>query len=181
VTSKRPLGIAAPSAHRIGAAEPTIRTRRIGVAGPAIWTQRIGLLLTVLALAAPAIGMLAQPAGAQTTTTSPFSPGVPVAPATTPSTTTPTTALTATNSTTGGGGLSSTDALVIVIGAAVVLIAIAFFIWRDARRRAPVRHRRPEATSGDGRARSGAGPRTTKPRKLSPAERRRRKRGRAKR
>jgi hypothetical protein len=137
--------------------------------------RRIGLLVTVLAL-----GALPSPAGAQTTT-SPFSPGVPLAPVTTPSTATPT-VLTATNSTTSaGGGLSGTDALVIVIGAAVVLIAIALFIWRDARRRAPVRRRTPDGpSSADPRARSGPSQRT-KPRKLSPAERRRRKRGRAKR
>ncbi len=136
--------------------------------------RRIGLLLAVLTL-----GVLPPVAGAQTTS-SPFSPGVPVSPATAPSTTTPT-ILTATNSTSGSGGLSGTNAIAIAIGAIVVLTAISLFIWRDARRRAPVRRRSPEATpSGDGRGRPGTSPRA-KPRKLSPAERRRRKRGRAKR
>jgi hypothetical protein len=150
-----------------------INNRPFTLAAPgARW---IGLLLALLA-----IGVLPPSAGAQTPTTSPFSPGVPVSPATTPSTATPT-VLTATNSTSGGGGgLSSSNALVITIGAVVVLTAIALFIWRDARRRAPVRRPSPGATpSGDGRGRPAAGQRT-KPRKLSPAERRRRKRGRAK-
>jgi hypothetical protein len=57
----------------------------------------------------------------------------------------------------------------------IVLGGIAFFIWRDARRRAPVRT--AEAGVGSGR-RTGSKP-PPKPRKLSPAERRRRKRGKA--
>jgi hypothetical protein len=65
------------------------------------------------------------------------------------------------------------------VGAVVVLVGISLFIWRDARRRAPVK-----ATGGgseiDGRGAPGSKART-KPRKLSPAERRRRKRGRARR
>jgi hypothetical protein len=149
------------------------RKRPIAVLAPRAW--QICLLLAVL-------GTVALPwrAGAQTTTSSPFSPGVPLSPVTTPSTSTPT-LLTATNATSGGGGLSGSNALVITIGAVVVLTAIALFIWRDARRRAPVRRRSPGAApSGDGRGRPGSAQRT-KPRKLSPAERRRRKRGRAKR
>jgi hypothetical protein len=59
----------------------------------------------------------------------------------------------------------------------VLLAGISFFIWRDARRRAPVRPGMAHAVAGDG-ARSGSKARP-KPRKLSPAERRRRKRGRA--
>jgi hypothetical protein len=64
----------------------------------------------------------------------------------------------------------------IAVGALVLLGGISFFIWYDARRRAPVRHR-AAATAGEG-GRPGSKTRT-KPRKLSPAERRRRKRGRA--
>jgi hypothetical protein len=62
----------------------------------------------------------------------------------------------------------------------VVLTGIAFFIWRDARRRAPVRGT-ADATAGmpGGPSRGSKAP--PKPRKLSPAERRRRKRGRAQR
>jgi hypothetical protein len=65
----------------------------------------------------------------------------------------------------------------IAIGAIVVLGGISYFIWWDARKRAPVRQRAAEAIAGAG-GRSGSKPRP-KPRKLSPAERRRRKRGKA--
>jgi hypothetical protein len=58
-----------------------------------------------------------------------------------------------------------------------VLGGISFFIWRDARRRAPTRARPAGALAAEGR-RQGSKQRA-KPRKLSPAERRRRKRGRA--
>ena len=74
-------------------------------------------------------------------------------------------------------GLNGTSAIAIAIGALVVLGGISFFIWRDARKRAPVR-RAAAAIAGDGRARAGSKARP-KPRKLSPAERKRRKRGRA--
>jgi hypothetical protein len=57
-----------------------------------------------------------------------------------------------------------------------VLGGISFYIWRDARRRAPARTRGVAAV-GEGR-RVGSKQRA-KPRKLSPAERKRRKRGRA--
>ena len=95
--------------------------------------------------------------------------------ATTPTQTAPVIANSTTNSA-GSSSLSGNSAIVIAVGALVVLGLISFFIWRDARRRAPV-------TSGAGgfevrRSGSKAPP---KPRKLSPAERRRRKRGRARR
>ena len=95
--------------------------------------------------------------------------------ATTPTQTAPVIANSATNSA-GSSSFSGNSAIVIAVGALVVLGLISFFIWRDARRRAPV-------TSGAGgfevrRSGSKAPP---KPRKLSPAERRRRKRGRARR
>jgi predicted lipid-binding transport protein (Tim44 family) len=83
------------------------------------------------------------------------------------------------SSSSSGGGFTGTDAVVIALGAMIVLGGISFFIWRDARRRAPLRHRTAAATAGaGGRSRSGSKP-TPKQRKLSPAERRRRKRGRA--
>jgi hypothetical protein len=68
--------------------------------------------------------------------------------------------------------VSGTGIAAIAVGAIVILIGISFFIWRDARRRAPVKHGVVTATAG------GSKPRP-KPRKLSPQERRRRKRGRA--
>jgi hypothetical protein len=127
-------------------------------------------LLVALTLALP------PSAAAQGTATSPFSP-LPPATGPTSTATTPT-ATTATTTSTTGTGLSGGDAVAIAIGALVVLGGISFFIWHDARRRAPVRRRVAAATAGEG-GRSGSKPRV-KSRKLSPAERRRRKRGRAK-
>ncbi|MDQ6817979.1 MAG: hypothetical protein M3018_11335 [Actinomycetota bacterium] len=112
-------------------------------------------------------------AAAQVTSTNPFAPF--------PQTSTPTAAqptlptpLTTTNASS-GANLGAGAAIVIGVGALVVLGGISFFIWHDARRRAPVRSRAATATAG---GRPGSKPRD-KPRKLSPAERRRRKRGRA--
>jgi hypothetical protein len=95
----------------------------------------------------------------------------------TTSTTTPTIISTATASTSGGSGLSGTNAIVIALGAVVILGGISYFIWRDARRRAPVASRSDDADHQN-RPGSKAPP---KARKLSAAERKRRKRGRAKR
>lgn len=118
---------------------------------------------------------LPTPALAQTGATNPFAPGLPSAPAPAPTVSTP--AITSPTTAGGGGGLSSGSAIAIAVGAILLLGGISFFIWRDARRRAPVRRRAALATSGDAsRARSKQ---RVKPRKLSPAERRRRKRGRA--
>ena len=132
--------------------------------------RRAGAVLTtllVVLLAVPA-SVLAQSPG------NPLSPGIPVSPAPTTTTATPTIISTSTST---NSGLSGADAIFIAVGAVVVLAGISFFIWRDARRRAPVR-RHAAVDGADGRARTGSKPRT-KPRKLSPAERRRRKRGRA--
>ena len=106
-------------------------------------------------------------------TPSPLSPLTP-APPLTPTAPTPTVAPTPT--TPSSGGLTGTDAVLIGIGALAVLGGISFFIWYDARRRAPIRQRAAAATAGG--PGGGSRPRP-KGRKLSPAERRRRKRGRA--
>ena len=107
--------------------------------------------------------------------TNPLSPGLPVTPTAAPTQSTPT--VTAPTTTTpGSSGLSGGAAIGIAIGAIVLLTGISFFIWRDARRRAPVKahaHGDPNVN-----VRSGS-KRAPKPRKLSPAERRRRKRGKA--
>jgi hypothetical protein len=113
--------------------------------------------------------------------TSPLSPGIPTsqAPTATTSTTPPVVSTTpGTTTSSGGNGLSGTNAVVIALGALVILGGIAFFIWRDARRRAPLRARAAAIGPDAGRSRTGSKQRG-KPRKLSPAERRRRKRGRA--
>jgi len=131
-------------------------------------------LTIALMLAAPSVA-LAQP----TPTTSPLGSGVtPLAPIpTTTSTTVPT--VVTNSSTSGGSSLSGSSAIAIALGAIIVLAGISFFIWRDARRRAPIHARHADAAAGpDGRT---PGSKRVKPRKLSPAERRRRKRGRARR
>jgi hypothetical protein len=139
------------------------------------------LTALVLLAAAPGAALAASTTPAVPITpngsTNPLSGGVtPVSPAPTPtaSATAPPIASGATQ-TNGGSSLSSGSALAIVIGAVVVLGGISFYIWRDARRRAPATT--ADALGGAGhRAGSKAPP---KPRKLSAAERKRRKRGKA--
>lgn len=136
--------------------------------------RRAGAVLTtllVVLLAVPA-SVLAQSPG------NPLSPGIPVSPAPTTTTATPTIISTSTST---NSGLSGADAIFIAVGAVVVLAGISFFIWRDARRRAPIVHHGPAATSGRKDGRELPGSKRVKPRKLSPSERRRRKRGRARR
>jgi hypothetical protein len=124
------------------------------------------------------LGSLALPAGALAAPGNPLTPGLPQNPAAAPTTAPAPTVTGAGNvSTAGGSTLSGSSATVIAIGALVVLLGISLFIWRDARRRAPVR-RRAAVDGPEAGTRTGSKPRT-KPRKLSPAERRRRKRGRA--
>ena len=126
----------------------------------------------------PAGLVLAFPHVALGQSANPFSPGLPQsAPTVQSAPTAPPVRVPSSTTSTGGGGLSGGGAVAIAIGAIVVLGGISFFIWRDARRRAPVRQRAAAATAEAG-GRSGSKPRA-KPRKLSPAERRRRKRGRA--
>jgi hypothetical protein len=155
---------------------------------PAVAT-RIAAATGAIALALPGAALAAAPSA------NPFGP-VPQAQSTTPATPAPTAPPSGATPTPGavqtpgatsqvpvtpgtsgstGGGLSGTDALLIALGAVIVLGGISFYIWRDARKRAPARA--VAATAGVG-SRSGSKPRP-KPRKLSPAERRRRKRGRA--
>ena len=127
-------------------------------------------LLTGAALAFPAI------AGAQAPS-NPLQPGFPQPSVSTPTTTTavPTVQTTATAG--GGSAFSGNGALITAIGAIVVLGGIGLFIWRDARKRAPKGHRLTAPIDAEGR-RAGSKPKP-KSRKLSAAEKRRRKRGRA--
>ncbi len=137
---------------------------------PTSMRRAASVLLTLLA-AGGAMPGAALALGA--TTTSPFAPGLPQSAPSVPTTTaTPTVSNTSTSS---DSGLNGSGAIAIAIGALVVLGGISFFIWRDARKRAPVRA--AAAIAGDA-ARTGSKAKT-KPRKLSPAERKRRKRGRA--
>jgi len=109
--------------------------------------------------------------------TNPLSGGIsPVSPTPTPTATAPAPAISnAVGQTNGSSSLSGGSTLAIVIGAVVVLGGIASFIWRDARRRAPART--ADALGGTGRRAGSKAP--PKPRKLSAAERKRRKRGKA--
>jgi len=122
-----------------------------------------------LLLAAPSMAFAVSP----TTSTAPLGSGVnPLAPV--PTTTTTTQPVVTNATTTSGGTVSGSSTFVIAAGAVVILAGISFFIWHDARRRAPVRDAAVNA-AGD----RVPGSKRVKPRKLSPAERRRRKRGRA--
>ena len=139
----------------------------------------VSLTSVVLALAGGPLISVALGAGTTpaiplpTTSSSPLSPGLPASPTPAPTATTPTVIQTSSTNTTGGSSLSGSAALFIAIGAVVVLGGIALFIWRDARRRAPQR-------GGEGyEIRRSGSKRPPKQRKLSPAERKRRKRGRA--
>jgi hypothetical protein len=129
----------------------------------------------VLAAVVSAVLSLPAAALAQSTTSNPFSEPLPQPTVSTTTTAAPTISTSATAG--GGSAFTGNSAVIIGIGAIVVLGGISLFIWRDARKRAPVRHRPGELPDGSG-PRYGTKPRA-KPRKLSPAERRRRKRGRA--
>jgi hypothetical protein len=135
----------------------------------------MALAAALLALLLPAPVALAQggtPLGQGSgNAITPFTPPAP-APTQTVTTTTAPTA----NTSTSGTGLTGTDGIAIGIGAVLVLGGISFFIWRDARKRAPVRQRAVTAAAGGG---TGPRQRPQKTRKLSPAERKRRKRGKA--
>jgi predicted PurR-regulated permease PerM len=166
---------------------PSLPRRRVGHAVACLAALMLGAVTPVALAAKPskpttttASSATATAASAPTLTplpsaSNPLSGGVPLSPAQTTSTT----ATVLPNVSTAGSGsssLSSGSALAIVVGALVVLVGISFFIWRDARRRAPIRAANAAAGSEGRRTGSKAPP---KPRKLSAAERKRRKRGRA--
>jgi hypothetical protein len=119
------------------------------------------------------------PAAAVAQGTNPLTPGFPQPSVSVPTTTTATPTITTTTTAGSGSGFSGTSAIIIAVGALIVLGGISLFIWRDARRRAPVRHHRVATADGLGEGRRSGSKQRAKPRKLSPAERRRRKRGRA--
>ena len=133
-----------------------------------------GLVLVLVGgwLALPAV------AAAQSPTSNPLSPGFPQPSVSIPTPSTTAAPTISTRATAGSGSaFSGSSALVIAIGAVVVLGGISYFIWRDARKHAPKGHRLVAPIDAEGR-RAGSKARP-KPRKLSAAEKRRRKRGRA--
>jgi hypothetical protein len=96
---------------------------------------------------------------------------------TNPGATTPATTQTvapSTQTSTSGSGISSGSAIGIALAAALIIVAIAFGIMRDARKR--TRNRHLPVAPGE---RVPGSKRPPKARKLSPSERKRRKRGRA--
>lgn len=106
----------------------------------------------------------------------PLTPGFPQPSVSIPTTTTAAPTIATTTSAGSGSGFTGNSAIIIAIGAAIVLGGISFYIWRDARRRAPARVR---AAGPIGEGRRAGSKQRAKPRKLSAAERKRRKRGRA--
>jgi hypothetical protein len=155
----------------VGSVADPLRTRRAAATLLAALGVGVG---------APAVALAqgSSPLGASGQTTSPFTPGLPQSTPTVATTTTTTPAVTTTD-TGGDSGINGTGVLGIAIGALIILGGISFFIWRDARKRAPVRRAAAATAGADGRSRTSSKARG-KPRKLSPAERKRRKRGRAK-
>jgi hypothetical protein len=139
-----------------------------------LWRVRVLSLVVVAGV------LLALPgaAAAQVGPGNPLSPGLPQSQSPPQTTTTAPVPVPQTTTTAGDTGLGGGGVAAIAIGALVVLGGISLFIWRDARRRAPVRARVAGGPSGPAEGRSGSKARQ-KPRKLSPAERKRRKRGRA--
>src|SRR5947209_12941125 len=107
------------------------------VAGAAALAAALTLAPGALAQGSPVNPLTQGGAGSPLSPLTPSAPQVPTAP-------TPTVA----NTKTSGGGLTGTDAVLIGIGALIVLGGISLFIWYDARRRAPVRHRAATATAG---------------------------------
>jgi hypothetical protein len=118
-----------------------------------------------LAFVMPAVAVAQQGLG------NPFGP-LPQNTGTVPGTTTSAPPVAPTTTTAGTSSVSGAGIAAIAVGAIVVLVGISLFIWRDARKRAPVKEGVVAAGGG------GSKPRP-KSRKLSPAEKRRRKRGRA--
>ena len=140
------------------------------------------MLPSAAAAASPTATTAATPAATAVTpslggqSSNPLSPGFPQPSVSIPTTTTAVPTVSGTTNAGSGSGLTGNSAIIIAIGALIVLGGISFYIWRDARRRAPVRAHAAGPIDEGRRAGSKQRP---KPRKLSPAERKRRKRGRA--
>jgi hypothetical protein len=144
------------------------------------------LLLIAVALLSLSLPAAAQAAGASTTTpasalegsTSPFAVGVPEPSATQTATTpTPTVATTPTSTST-DGSFSTLDAVLIAGGVALLIVAISFYVWWDARKAA--RHLRRGKPGASAAGIKGAGTKSApRSRKLSAQEKKRRKRGKA--
>lgn len=105
--------------------------------GPRAASGGAALLLVAAALALAPAGALAQAPN----------PFTPLPPAAQPTQTTPTTATTTTTGS-GSSGVGSNTVYIALAGAIVLLIAIGWFIARDARKVAPVPERGRNTPSG---------------------------------
>lgn len=102
----------------------------------------------------------------------PLTPGVP-------NTVTPTSTTTLVTTTSGGGGLGKAGTILLIAFGALILLGIPVYIWFDARRKAArIHHGQGPTSSAGGQVRKGSQA-PPKSRKLSAAERKRRKRGKA--
>jgi len=112
--------------------------------------RAVSLAAAVLLLAFPAAGFAAGGTAPPQTGTPGATPGAnpfgPL-PESQPQQQTPTVATPSSSSSSSGSSLSSTQKTALVAGGALVLVLVGFFIWRDARRRAPVRHARIRAAA----------------------------------
>jgi hypothetical protein len=162
---------------------------RTDICGQAVRaTSTLALLLGILALIAP--GAMAGTSAASTATapastlvpqslgSGGLSGGLPVTPSSGQTTTSPPVAVPTSTTASSGGGLGGNGTIALAAVAVVVLGGVVWFIWRDSRRHATVKpggYTAAEALGG-GRSGSKAPP---KSRQLSQAERKRRRRGRA--
>ncbi|MDQ6778387.1 MAG: hypothetical protein M3071_19695, partial [Actinomycetota bacterium] len=111
-------------------------------------------VVVVLSALACALAPAAALAGSATNPLNTPLPVIPTPTATTPAATLPVT----TTASSGGGSFNGRDAILVAAGAFALLAGISFFIWRDARRRAPHRGRAVAATADSG-GRAGSKPR----------------------
>lgn len=142
---------------------------------------RLAVALLVLSLACGCAAGLAAPAAlaAGSSGAGASQPGFNLSSAGQQSLVTTTTPASSSSSSSSSGGFSGLDGLLTALIGVLVLSGIAFFVWRDSRMHAArVGHGSQNDSIFGERAHAGSkAPR--KPRKLTPAERKRRKRGRA--
>jgi hypothetical protein len=146
--------------------------------------RRLALIAVALLLALPAVS---QAAGATSTTitpsgvtTSPFSVGIPQSSGGA-TTTTATSTIATSGSTTApvAGSFSTLDVILVVAGVLSVMLAIIVYVGRDSRRTARALGGSKQSGAGPGMGRHQGSKALPRARKMSAAEKKRRKRGRA--
>jgi hypothetical protein len=146
----------------------------------------LSFLISSLAFACAAAGLTAPAAfaagstsTAATTTPATTTPGFGLSNAEQNAVTPTTNNVAPATTTSGSGGLSGADAVIIGIVGVGVLFGIAFFVWRDARGHAARVGHGTDSESMFGKRAHAGSKAPPKARKLTAAERKRRKRGRA--